>query len=69
MKCGECKKDFPSKLLRPMFAKGAYTPPICGICALRLRNSIHGLPPDTPFAGEVAHRMYKEALSHLGRKK
>lgn len=35
---------------------------MCPICALKIRNYIHGLPLDTPFEGEVARAMYEEEL-------
>lgn len=69
MRCGECKRGFPPELLSPMFVQGGYTPPICGICALELRNKVHGIPPGVEFQGEIAQEMYEKALRHIGKGK
>jgi len=70
MKCWYCSKDFPSEILSPVIASGFHafresTPSVCGICALEIRNHIHGLPKGTPFKGEVAQEMYSRAVEHL----
>ncbi len=61
MKCAECEEEFPDEILSPMMVNGGYTASICGVCALAIRNETHGLPPNTPFQGEVAQWCYEEA--------
>ena len=48
-----------------MCINGEYTPPICGICALKLTNKIHGLPEGTMFRGEMAQQMYDDAQDYI----
>ena len=50
--------------IQPFFAGGQYFP-MCPICALRTRNEMHGLPPDTPFQGEMAQQMYEDFVEDL----
>jgi hypothetical protein len=62
--CPNCHNTFPSRLFAPMMTSaGAVT--LCPICALEVRNELHGLPEDTPFQGEVARAMYEEALTYV----
>ena len=61
MKCNECKREFQDHLLAPLIVGDRQVNPCCPLCALRLRNKIHGLPADTPFQGEQAHAMWEEA--------
>ena len=63
--CVGCRRIFPSRLLTQMCINGEYTPPICGICALKLTNKIHGLPEGTMFRGEMAQQMYDDAQDYL----
>lgn len=66
MQCPDCKRDFPARLLSPM----ASGPPLrydlkCPLCALRIVNEQHKLPPGTPFRGPAAKQMYADAMTHL----
>jgi len=67
-KCSQCKKRFPTHLVQP-FVSGNKSKEInisiCQICALENINEFCGLPPKTPFKGEVAALMYKEAKQWL----
>lgn len=64
-KCPKCKRKFSEHLIQPMFVNGGYLD-LCPLCALELRNTIHGLPLDTPFQGEIAQELYEEALEEIG---
>ena len=48
-----------------MFINGKYTKPICPICALALRNKIHGLN-DKEFVGTMANEYLREARKLKG---
>ena len=63
--CARCKRVFPATILTIMRIDGSYTPPICGICALEIKNQIHGLPANTPFQGEIAQDMVDHAEEYL----
>jgi len=63
-KCHQCNRKFPSHLIAPMMIDSS-TFMACPICALAIRNEMHGLPPDTPFQGEIAGAMYHEAVEFL----
>ena len=60
-KCAECKWKYPDSLLSPMMINGAYTKPICAICALELSNKAHGVDR-TLFTGEIAEHMRQLAI-------
>ncbi|KKR27903.1 MAG: hypothetical protein UT61_C0062G0003 [Candidatus Woesebacteria bacterium GW2011_GWA1_39_8] len=66
-KCTSCRLKYPDHLLSEMASsisgKLTYTL-LCPICALRIRNETMGLPPDTPFSGEMASKMFDEALAY-----
>ncbi len=64
-KCPQCKQKYPDHLVSLMLAGNDGHILACPICALDIRNSIHGLPPDTPFTGELAAANYDEALEFL----
>jgi len=40
-KCGRCGVEYPPEILSPMIG-ALITSPVCGICALAMRNAIHG---------------------------
>jgi len=68
--CVECLEEFPDKILSPIIIIGkGDTGPVCGVCALKIRNETHGLHPDTPFQGEVASWMYDEAKKIKDRRR
>jgi hypothetical protein len=50
--CPQCRRDYPSHL---------FIDDLCPICALRNRNEMQGLPPDTPFSGENARLLHESA--------
>ena len=67
-KCTQCNRKFPSHLVQPfVFGSILIKNHIssCPICALKNINEMSGLPPKTPFKGEVANLMYKEAKEWL----
>ena len=64
MKCRDCDRDFPPEILSEICLMDRYFL-VCGICALKLRNRFHNLPPDTPFHGTGAQEMYRRAVAHL----
>ena len=65
--CTECDKLFPAHLIQIFFTLDGERW-VCPICALKLRNRMHGLPPDTPFHGERALALYNEALDYLAER-
>lgn len=67
MKCGICKIDYPDEILSRMYINGAYTAPICGICALEKTNEIHG-STRTAFSGSIAEGNRLAALAHRGKR-
>ncbi len=63
--CELCPNEYPDHLVQPMCIQGKYVI-VCPLCALIIRNNIHGLPATTPFQGEQAKRDYDEACVFLG---
>jgi hypothetical protein len=72
IKCDVCKIDFPANLISPLVSGNIPSlesiQNCCPICALGLRNKTAGLPPDTPFQGTIAKKMYGEAVTFLKKK-
>jgi hypothetical protein len=63
-KCDDCKKSFPAYLV--VFMRWDIGPiEICPICACKVRNKLYRFPEHTPFPGEIAQRMYKEAIQFM----
>ncbi len=61
--CTECKREFPDYLIHPMITtEGRFI--VCPICALDMRNKIHGLN-DTEFQGPIANLMLAETREYL----
>lgn len=60
--CARCNVAYPAELLVPMMVDGAYTPPICGICALGLANETHG-DNRQAFTGPRAEALRQDALA------
>lgn len=60
MLCEYCEQD--RLYLSPMFTSEGVYQSICPVCALFVRNDIHGLPQRTPFDGLEARRMYDEEI-------
>jgi hypothetical protein len=59
-RCPRCKREFPSEFFDfPMIINGKYHW-VCPICALALRNEVHGLN-DTKFQGSIANEMLEKA--------
>lgn len=59
-RCAACERQFPSHLIQVMVtSKGSAS--VCPLCALTLRNRMHGLPKGTPFHGHIAAQMWQEA--------
>ena len=65
MKCEKCKFDYPRNLLSA-FRANKGTAVVCGICALELKNAVHGTN-DTEFVGEIAEDMRQQAIAHRER--
>ncbi len=68
MKCPSCKHDFPAHLVNEMAVadkSGLRYKLLCPLCALKERNILIGLPPDTSFDGPAAAEMHRQALNHL----
>jgi len=66
-KCSVCKIKFPMHLVQFMthIQEGVICRYfVCPICALNLRNTIHGLN-DKKFQGEVANILLEEAREFL----
>lgn len=62
MKCPYCEKDRLS--LAPMITSEGVYQSICPVCALFIKNDIHGLPQSTPFSGLIARQMYDDEIEH-----
>lgn len=62
-KCPECGYKYPCELVISWNYNGAYIE-TCPICALAMRNALHGLPHDEPFTGTQASRLYDEAMEY-----
>lgn len=62
--CEKCKKKFPNHLMpMPMFTSlGTYQ--VCAICALEIRNELHGLN-DKEFVGEMANKLLNQTKEYL----
>ena len=61
--CEICHRRYPSEMIQPMVTSFG-TSKMCPICALKVRNLLAGLPEDTPFHGEIAQRLYQEAVQY-----
>ena len=61
-----CGRMFPSHLIHPMVSTiGTFE--LCPLCALKLRNRIHGLN-DTQFKGSIANQLLEEARAIIKRR-
>ena len=60
-RCPKCQIEFSEHLIIPMHIN-SQSLPLCPLCALELRNTICGIPLDTPFEGTMAKKLYIEAL-------
>lgn len=66
--CENCDRKYPSYLLNEMAIgddAGLHYHLLCPLCALEIRNSMHGLPPETLFHAEQAADLHKRAVRHL----
>jgi hypothetical protein len=69
IKCSYCRHTFPDGLVEELMLAdhgGTLGMPACPVCALKWRNEIAGLHPETPFEKELAQRMFRQAVAHLG---
>lgn len=64
MVCLCCLRNFPEELLSVVVSSEGRDV-MCPLCALKRRNEMHGLPPETPFQGQIAAAMHRQALAHL----
>ncbi len=60
--CTECEKERLEII--PM-----YVHRVCAICALKIRNKIHGLPEDAQFTGKQTKRIYDEEIEYEKKNK
>ena len=60
--CPQCSRAFPAELITAMCVNGDYVS-TCPLCALRITNELHGMPEGTPFRGEIAQEMHKQAVA------
>lgn len=65
-KCNECGKHYPDGCISIMFTSKGNTK-CCGICALEIRNKIHGLN-DKEFQGEMANECLNNCKKYLLKK-
>jgi hypothetical protein len=61
-KCERCHWTYPIRLLSAMKTSKGDTGEICGICALALKNEVHGTH-DEHFNGQWAEHLRMEAIS------
>lgn len=66
-KCNECKREFPTDYLQPLFSSRGNTI-CCAICALAIKNKMHGLN-DKEFTGEESNRLLNKTKKYLLNKK
>lgn len=59
MNCENCKIHAPDKFIQ-QFLQNHEEFRLCPDCALKTRNKFHGLPADTPFAGEMANELWED---------
>lgn len=64
-RCSRCRRTFPAGLVHEMFRFPGRSARLCGVCALKERNAMHGLPPSTPFAGGQAQAVYEQTVAYL----
>lgn len=62
-KCTGCEKWMSRDLFQPYSCNGMTIGGWCPICVCDDRNELHGLPPGTPFGGEIAEDMRQRALA------
>ena len=60
-RCPKCQVEFSEHLIIPIHINNESLP-LCPLCALELINTMCDLPLDTPFRGEIAKKLYIEAL-------
>lgn len=63
--CQQCKIKYPDGYLSPMITSepNLVTSLICGICALDIRNKVHGIN-NKEFQGEIAEDMRQMAIKY-----
>jgi hypothetical protein len=65
-KCAQCGIDYPEKLLS-VFQTNKGLANVCGICALEMKNAIHGTN-DKQFMGTEAEKKRKQAIAYRGKR-
>ena len=65
--CAECRRQYPADLITSMFTGGEYIM-VDAVCALKIRNAVHGLPKGTPFNGPLAHRLWQKTTEYNSKK-
>lgn len=64
--CDTCKRSFPNGLVQK-FVSIVYVLDLCGICALKAKNEVHGTR-FKKFHGENAQRILELTKKYLARK-
>ncbi len=63
--CDICHRDFLGDMVQPLISSDEKPLKACGVCALERRNDFCGLPPGTPFKGEIAKETYEKTYDYL----
>lgn len=61
MTCQRCNWNYPAEFVLPFRGTAFYYEACCGICALELKNQIHGTQ-DTVLTGSMAEKMRRYAI-------
>jgi hypothetical protein len=61
-KCDECEISYPDELVQPMTSSLGLAH-LCGICALALKNRVHGTN-DKKFSGPQAEAIRKRCVQY-----
>lgn len=67
-RCDECQIEYPAELVNTMSGfspqlGGSFLKSVCGICALKISNLIHGVERKR-FDGSTAEEMRKKAIQY-----
>ena len=65
-KCEVCKKQ---RIYSEIIITSIIIKECCPVCALNIRNKIHGMPRGTPFTGDIANQHYVEELELANEKR
>ena len=65
--CQRCENNFPLGYCHIIYTSNGYLN-VCGICALKIKNEIHGTS-DTKFQGTNAEQLRLKAIKWLMKNK